>query len=62
MAKNNVSQKNNQFENFCEKYQCTTRARTGFTKHSGLIQDIQFGVLCIAKKYHFVKNRYQIFI
>ena len=24
MAKNNVSQKNNQFENFCEKCQCVT--------------------------------------
>ena len=26
MAKNNVSQKNNQFENFCEKCQCALRS------------------------------------
>jgi len=32
MAKNNVSQKNNQFENFCEKCQCAARARAGVTK------------------------------
>ena len=32
------------------------------TEHSGLARDIQFGVLYIAKKYHFVKNRYEILI